>query len=86
MPVDLHADDVADLQQPLGKRLAHRADPGGGAGGDHVAGLERERLGQVGDLLVAVVDHLARAAVLAQLVVDPGLDPEASADRRTRRR
>ena len=62
------------FSSPSGKRLAHGADPGRCTGGDHVAGLERERLREVGDLLKAAVDHLARVAVLAQLVVDPGLD------------
>ena len=58
--LDLDADGVADLQQALGERLAHGADPGRRAGGDHVAGLERERLREVRDLLEAVEDHLAR--------------------------
>ena len=49
---------------------------GGRAGGDDVAGLERERLGEVRDLLEAVEDHLAGVAVLAQLVVDVRPDAE----------
>src|SRR5436190_10396542 len=38
--IDLHAHDVAHLQQPLGKGLARRAHAGGRARGDHVARLE----------------------------------------------
>ena len=53
-PVDLDAYRVADLEQPFRERLAHGADAGRGAGGDDVTRLERERLGQVRDLLEAV--------------------------------
>ena len=66
-PLDLDPDDVADLEKALRERLAHGADPGGRAGGDDVARLERERCRQVRDLLEAVVDHLLGVAVLAEL-------------------
>ena len=75
-PVDLDAYRVADLEQAVGERLAHGADACRGAGGDDVARLERERLGEVRHLLEAVVDHLAGVAVLAQLVVDVSPDRE----------
>ena len=75
-PLDLDADRVADLEQALGEGLVGGADAGRRAGGDHVAGLEREGFGEVGDLLEAAEDHLAGVAVLALLVVDEGADPE----------
>ena len=38
-PIDLDADRVADLEQAVGKRLAHGADARRGAGSDDVTGL-----------------------------------------------
>src|SRR6478736_3206400 len=46
------------------------ADPGGGAGEDHVAGQQRHRLGDVDDQVLDGVDHLPGAAGLPQFAVD----------------
>ncbi len=56
--------------------LAHGAYSGRSAGGDHVARLEREGLGEVRDLLEAVEHHLLRIPVLALFVVDESSDAE----------
>src|ERR1700761_7338247 len=47
-----------------------RADPGGGAGEDDVAGNQRHGLADVHDQVLDRADHLARTAELALLAVD----------------
>ena len=48
------------FMKPDGNGCTVEPTPAGRAGGDHVAGLEREGFREVGDLLEAVEDHLAR--------------------------
>ena len=81
--VDLDRDGVARLQQPL--RVAEDADPGGRAGQDQVAGLERRRARGVADDLVDPEDQVRRRRVLQRLAGDDGADPRARADRAPRR-
>src|SRR3954447_975702 len=68
-PLDLHLDDVAGVQQPL--RVPGVADAGRRAGGQQVAGPQRERVGDQGEGVADGVDHLVGRAVLDDLAVDP---------------
>jgi hypothetical protein len=63
--VDLDAHDVA-VAQPA-RRLEAHAHAGGRAGGDDVAGVERDAARAGLDQRLDVEDHVARVAVLAQL-------------------
>src|SRR3954447_22634103 len=73
-PVHLHADSVAGLQPDL--RLHPEPNPGWRAGGDAVAGLQRQLLGQKRDDGRHVKDQVVGVAVLAKLAVDPGPDAQ----------
>ena len=65
--VDLDLDDVA-------RHDDGRA--GGRAGEDHVAGLEREVLGEVGDELREREEQPRGRVVLREVAVDPGAQPQ----------
>src|SRR5690606_16552161 len=64
--LDLH--HVARLDRP---------GVGGGAGQQHIARVEGDRTGDVGDEVVHVPLHLVGGAVLGDLAVDVGADPLA---------
>ena len=67
------------------RRLEAHADARRRAGGDHVAGVERDAARAGLDQRRDVEDHVARVAVLAQLAVDPAAHA-AWRGRRARRR
>src|SRR5262249_50911482 len=67
---DLDADLVAGLEKPV----LRGADAGRAAGRDHIARPRGDMAAEIGNLLVERIDHVLRAAVLAQLPVDPELD------------
>ena len=69
---DAEADGLAGAEE--GGRLHAHADAGGRAGGDDVAGVEREELAEVADELLHAEDHRGGGAVLAALAVD--FEPE----------
>ena len=69
---DAEADGLAGAEED--GRLAAHADAGGGAGGDDVAGVEREELAEVADEFLDAEDHRGGRAVLAALAVD--FEPE----------
>jgi hypothetical protein len=75
-PVDLHPDGISRLEPDL--RLHPEPDAGRRPGGDDVAGLQRELLGQEGDDRRDVEDQRVGVAVLAELAVDPGPDAEVA--------
>ena len=70
---DAEADGVAGAEKHRG--LAAHADSARCAGGDHVAGVEREELAEVADQLSHGEDHRRGVAVLHALVVH--FEPEA---------
>src|SRR5690242_20340502 len=72
--LDLHPDDVAGDEEA--GRLERLPDPAAGAGGDHVAGLQGDDLGQLLDQLVAVEDQVLGVRVLAHLAVDDAFQVE----------
>src|SRR3954451_17727921 len=74
-PLDLDLDDVAGLEQP--PRVAGVTDAGRRAGGEQVAGAQREGVRDQRERVADGVDHLVGGAVLDGLAVDPGLHAQA---------
>src|SRR4051794_24962035 len=68
-PLDLHAHDVAVLEEL--RRVHRHADAARRAGQDEVAGLERAGLGDEVHEVVDLEQQVVRPRVLAQLAVDP---------------
>src|SRR6185437_12437841 len=66
---NLHANDVAGLK--IARRPAEGADTGGRAGGDDIAGRQRQERREIGDQFRYGEDKVARAAVLYRLAIDP---------------
>src|SRR5580704_2661918 len=54
----------------LEKYAPRHADPGRRAGRDHIPGLKRYDRGEIGDLLAHGPDHVGRAVLLHDLLVD----------------
>src|SRR5262245_5188886 len=73
-PVDLHFHLVAALEEY--RRLPGEPHPGRGAGGDDVAGLQRDRRAQELDQLGHLEDQLIGPRVLHHLAVEAQLDAE----------
>src|SRR3546814_10312179 len=63
-------DDIPEAKPH--RRISPRSCAGGGAGDDHVAGLERDEGRNVADQKAKAEDHPRRAVVLPQLAIDPG--------------
>jgi hypothetical protein len=71
--VDLDLHHVPGAEEP--GRGALEPDAVRRPGGDHVAGVERHDLADIGEELADGEDHVRGVAILHQLPVDPGAQP-----------